>query len=747
MKIAPSLGRVMENSIQAPAISWDSPSEGPSGSMPLGNGDIGLNVWTERSGDILMYLSKTDAWDENASLLKIGRLRLSFSPNPLKAGSSFRQTLKTIDGCVEIEEGDGAGKLSVRIWADAKRPVVRIETRSESPVELKVAAELWRNAERRKTKAGSHGAAGTKSADETEISYPDETLEFDSKNIAWLHRNKSSCWSSSLELQDMAGWISKGEDPLLGRCFGALVRGEGLAKDGALRLKSEKPEASFEIGIHVLTAISGSSDEWARQMDRQAAESDSLALEEAFEEHRAWWRAFWSRSWIRASGSAEAEAVSLGYALQRFVNACGGRGAQPIKFNGSIFTVDGFDNGESLGPDYRRWGGGYWFQNTRLPYWSMLMSGDFDLMEPFFKMYLDALPLASERAKSCFGIDGAAVFPETMTFWGSFLNSNYGFAREGLKPGLSENAYIRRYWQGMLELLAILLDAHSFSGGSKKIEKTLLTLAPPFIRFFREQFKERDGEGKVLFAPAQALETWHKATNPLPEIAGLRWTLDGLLALPEASYAPKLREEWSAFRNELPPLPSRSYCWEKRRKLIPALQYDECMNSENVALYAVFPYRLFGVGKPNLDVGAATWEDRPFKATGGWRQDAIQAALLGLAEEAKAAVAKNFSGKDPGSRFPAFWGPNFDWTPDQDHGCVACVALQRMIVQRELPPFGDGKLRLLPAWPKDWNLDFKLHVAGGLSVEGSFKDGKLEGFACSHELPEGSVEIPKEMRI
>jgi alpha-L-fucosidase 2 len=71
--------------------------------------------------------------------------------------------------------------------------------------------------------------------------------------------------------------------------------------------------------------------------------------------------------------------VTQAYALQRFINACAGRGNLPIKFNGTLFTVD-----EVFDPDYRRWGGPYWLQNTRLPYWSMLASGDYDLMQPLF---------------------------------------------------------------------------------------------------------------------------------------------------------------------------------------------------------------------------------------------------------------------------------------------------------------------------------------------------------------------------
>jgi len=43
--------------------------------MPTGNGDIGLNVWVEESGDLLFYIGKTDLWDDNSRLLKLGRAR------------------------------------------------------------------------------------------------------------------------------------------------------------------------------------------------------------------------------------------------------------------------------------------------------------------------------------------------------------------------------------------------------------------------------------------------------------------------------------------------------------------------------------------------------------------------------------------------------------------------------------------------------------------------------------------------
>jgi Domain of unknown function (DUF5703) len=45
-------------------VAWNEPGKGSADSMPLGNGEIGLNVWTEPSGDLLFFIGKTDAWCE-----------------------------------------------------------------------------------------------------------------------------------------------------------------------------------------------------------------------------------------------------------------------------------------------------------------------------------------------------------------------------------------------------------------------------------------------------------------------------------------------------------------------------------------------------------------------------------------------------------------------------------------------------------------------------------------------------------
>lgn len=84
--------------------------------MPLGNGDIGLNVWVEDGGDLLFYLSKTDAWDENARLISSaefvflsGRIRSYYTPRSGRNWTSQRDRSASVQaalmGCCASDLG------------------------------------------------------------------------------------------------------------------------------------------------------------------------------------------------------------------------------------------------------------------------------------------------------------------------------------------------------------------------------------------------------------------------------------------------------------------------------------------------------------------------------------------------------------------------------------------------------------------------------------------------------------------
>src|SRR5882762_11744904 len=86
-------------------VTWHSLGTNENDSMPLGNGDIALDVWTEQNGDIVLLLAKSDAWSENGQLLKLARVRVKLSPNPFTATPAFAEKLKLETGEFEITTG------------------------------------------------------------------------------------------------------------------------------------------------------------------------------------------------------------------------------------------------------------------------------------------------------------------------------------------------------------------------------------------------------------------------------------------------------------------------------------------------------------------------------------------------------------------------------------------------------------------------------------------------------------------
>ena len=99
------------NEINKCNIIWDSQSINSGESMPCGGGDIGLNVWVE-NGELLFYISRSGTFDENNAFLKLGRVRVKLTPNPLN-GTNFRQELLLQEGYIKIDGSDGEHSMVI----------------------------------------------------------------------------------------------------------------------------------------------------------------------------------------------------------------------------------------------------------------------------------------------------------------------------------------------------------------------------------------------------------------------------------------------------------------------------------------------------------------------------------------------------------------------------------------------------------------------------------------------------------
>jgi hypothetical protein len=882
-------------------VVWTSPSKDAAGSMPLGNGDIGLNVWMEETGDLCFYIGKTDTWGDNARLLKVGKVRVNIAPNPLGKDIHYRQTLNLETGEVVFEFNPrgsdlcNPGQSTLRIWVDAHDPVIYVTSQSAHQWSFTARVELWRT-ERYELPSLEvsdvhldRSKPGQKYA--PTVVEPDTILKDLDERIGWLHHNKKSIGPElTMRIQGMADYPM--DDPLLGRTFGAVITAPSGQRMDETTL-STKPGLSHRLQFFVLTDHPSTPEKWLTKIKRVIARVESVDFHERRE--LKWWRYFWNRSWIHIhSNSAEspgimvgrndhpvrigidqaggnrfigeigrvslvrkvlseeqiaqltqqsrerltqtgvigswvdvsigekisairhgdlagalsieawirpgdlpstggrildkitpgkddgvlldtwpgsslrliteaghveqrnclvkgrwhhvvatidpntgtqrlfldgrligqhridttepAFAVSRGYQLQRFINACAGRGRYPIKFNGSIFTVP--YPGRPGDADYRRWGPGYWWQNTRLPYISMCTSGDFDLMKPLFRMYMDdVLPLSVHRTKKYCGHSGA-FFPECIYFWGAIFSETYGWTSfEQREDKLQESGWHKWEWVCGPELVFMMLDYYEHTQDATFLQGKILPTADEVLSFFDQHYSV-GSHGRLVMHPSQALETWWNCTNPMPELAGLYAVINRLLQLPERYGTKRQRAFWQSLRNKLPELPTRQV--DGVQLLAPAERFENKRNIENPELYAVFPFRLVSFEQQNSLLGIEALEHRWDRGHFGWRQDDIFMAYLGLADQAKDNVIARARMCDKNSRFPAFWGPNYDWVPDQDHGGVLLKAVQAMLLQTE-----SKKIFLFPAWPREWDIDFKLHAPYQTVVQGRFENGRF----------------------
>lgn len=730
-------------------VVWDSPSRDVNGTMPLGNGDIGLNVWVQ-DGDLLFLIGKTDAWDENSINCKLARARIKITPNPFAAGQPFRQELRLRQGEIVIKAGPPGGEVTTRLWVDANQPVIRVETTGDQPVSQQVRLETWRNEQRVMTDTQVSDMFKNLYGPDPypTLLFPDTIVQGEKDRLLWYHHNlkpDNDPYEINLALQGMQDYMKVIPHPLLGRTFGASIQGPGFTAADANTLDATEARTSHVFSVYPLTTPHPvTPDQWKTRLGEMTARVDSTPLPDSYNAHVAWWKAFWERSEIHlaethpanipADGLLPAFTISRAYALCRFMNAAGGRGAQPIKYNGSIFTV-----GRPENPDFRQWGGpGFWFQNQRLVYWPMLSAGDFDLMEPWFRMYREALPFAKMRCQKYFNHDGAN-FGETVLFWGAEASSHYGWTRPfDQRPSpLCECPYLTYYWQNNIENLRMMLDYAEYTGDTDFTRNTLMPHADEVTKFYDLHYK-RDENGKIRFDPAASLETWHTAVNPLPEIVGLGTQLPRLLGFPDGVTTHEQRTRWHRILKDLPPIPMGVK--EGRNVILPAETFSLERNSENPELYAVFPYPVYGVGKPDLELARNTYATRKNRNTTCWYQDQVQSALLGLVDENRQGMtARASAASHSTSRFPAFWNAFNDWVPDVDHGGNLQLALQLMLLQAEPGP--TGKIRLLPTWPGDWDVSFRLHAPGRTVVEGVYRGGKLTELKVTPESRRKDVEV------
>lgn len=731
-------------------VAYHSPGETDRSAMPIGGGELAASVWCDRQ-ELRAYLSRSDALTEWDRTVKLCRLDVRLEPCPFTQ-ADFVQTLEVERGVITVTAGD----CRITVFADREQPVLYIRLHTDTPRKITARLVTWR------TRPVHHRLYACPETADTVLS--------DAKTVTVYHENGDNILAQTAALQGLGDCMEVIPDRLAGRVFGArltadsplAVQGDSLTGTGA------------DVCLRVLTA----SCQGGRSAFLSALEQLAAALPdpvEALSRTERWWQDYWQQSFIEVSGDPEREAcvkpavqaaakepmeftcscpsaVTRAYTLTRYMFACCNTGAFPVLYNGMLFSLmpgGGEHFGYStfgtaytaqpagaptpeLNPDERSWCTEHLWQNLRHPYHSLLARGETEPFRGLFSYFRPFWELDRLRAQRYYGAAGQHSTEMTLT-GGLQTMEIYGTTRDGKALGYAEN----RSGGAVdispgLERIFLMLDYVDFTGDRQLLADYVLPYARDLLEYIRTRFPNRR-EGRIVLGPLQSVETYWDTIDPAPTVAGMRAVVERLLQT--AGVDEDMRQYLSDYRALLPELPIETAAG--RRVLAPAAAYSPTRhNVEEPALYAVFPFRLYGLGKPDIDLAQDTFRrevalagsDRPFcigetpgaPSYSGWQYVGVCAAQLGLAEKAGEILAQNCALRNPGTRFPAMWGPIYDAVPDTDHGANILTLLQQMVMQTE------GKtIRLLPAFPRDWNVRFKLWADRDTCVEAEYRAGQL----------------------
>lgn len=759
-------------------VEWTTPSKNASESMPLGGGDIGCNVWVE-GGNVFVYAQRSGCFSEIGEYLKLGRIRLTLSPNPFKSPNTFSQKLVLNDGSILLKATGAGVDATLRLWVDIFNHSLHVDIDSDQPIAYTAAYENWRRTDKilTDTNGGRDGCYDFQKYPGTLTKKPDVCSLEEDGSVLFYHRNPDNPDAFEIPLKQQG--MEKYRDELTNNVK-HLTFGGRLFADNAVsattttgtyqntsykawRIKSKENATHHHLVMATCKLQCESIEEWTDSLAKVVEVARTTLGSRA--KNEAWWHEFWNRSNIIIAPNEDQSSLNWqmgrNYNLFRYQMGCNFYGEYPSRFNGGSFTFDpGLVNSErKFDPDWRAWGGDvFTAQNQRLLYWPMLKSGDGDACRSQFNLYMLGLPGATARVKEYFGHEGA-MYCEYANGMGLEVASGWGWddtatdRKRGteipfgderatgartynsyVEHGIPANGYISYHWESQIEHAYMMLEYHRFTGAD-------ISEYMPFIHqsliFFDQHYQLRqqmrngqslDEKGKLVIYPSTSCESYRGAKNPSDLTAGIRVCLNRLIESTDLGVTEGDRQYYREYLERLPEV-----VFGKRNgyhMVLPAESYIKYQNEENPQFYPLFPFDNYKLGDEEIQYFQNAWHhDGTFSKTNtvkSWHQDGIYFARMGMIDEALDYNQRKLKNAD--RRYPTFWGPGHDWVPDHNWGGSGMIGVQEMLLQT----IGD-RIHVLPAWPEDVDVSFKLHAPKNTVVECTLEKGKITNLKVTPE--------------
>ncbi|HWB36842.1 MAG TPA: hypothetical protein VHA75_12530, partial [Rugosimonospora sp.] len=639
------------------------PNTNPLYGLTVGNGHTGAMVWSQNG--ISAQVSGVDLSEQSA--YAAGNLTFQTTPAIDSGYSTYQQRLSLYDGTLTTKY-------------DSNRTVTFLG----SPANASGSPEVM----------GLHveDSRSGVSAITLDLSMWDPNTVTNSGDVPDLNT-----WKTVSTFADSSGaGFSRGQTDAngFGYTFAATVEGASYSAsvvNGTRVRLTITPTASYTIWFVAASRMDAANRDSVTAARNQLASVKSTGYATTLANYRNWWHAFWQRSFVQYANSAgDADYVENVYYLATYMIAAGGYGNYPFHFINGVFRDT---------QDSTRWSNAYWYWNQRDVYNSFLASNHADLLATFNKLYSRNYTALKSYTQTRYGIDGLWV-PETMG-WDGNARGTVGsdYTKDILSTG-TEAAY-NMYLQ------------YRYTNDTNYLSGTAYPFMRDVVKFYAAKLS-RDANGKYYMAVSNSHETYWDVKDAVTDLAAIRLlfplTIQVSQQLGQDSGS---RAQWQSIVDNLAPYQIQNGAYLPMDPPVAATH-----NNENVASELIWPYDRTGIGAPDYQTAVNTWNARPFPYGNVWSNDAIQAARLGLGDQAFAGM------KTMLQKYQNY--PN--GMTSNTNGVFEYLGVNLTALNESLMQSYTGKIRVFPAVPSD------------SSFVGRFTLLAEDGFQVSSEREAGEVK-------
>ena len=658
-------------------IVLDKPNLEDTQAMPLGNGRLGVAVWSANG-----FTAQLNRSDTLPARLSPGRIEIS--------GLTRLTQAKDYAGRLDLYHGEfqeRGGGMTVTAYVEPDNDVLIVDVTGADPAARQTAIlRLWA---------------------------PRTPQALAKRGVGLLAQS----------------WVDNKNPGASGRPFGSIAAITAEARDVSAVVTdpltvavSFKPDADGRFRI-----IAASPHYDGKGNAEEIAGSALLARPEA--SHRNSWKNFWNRAAVIKISSPDGAGQYMENLRNIYLYIA--RVEKGVEYPG---THAGIADMISSVQDSRRWDpSAFWHWNLRMQVAANIGAGLTDLNGPYFNLYRENLTNIENWTKQHMrGLSGICV-PETMRFNGQ------GIENEGIpnpfNVALDCDANFVPYYNARTlstgSEVSLWVWQQYLATNDREFLAENYPLMASSARFLLA-YQKMGADGRLHTSPSNAHEQQWDVTDPTTDISAIMALYPATIqAAGLLGKDPDLVKQLQAALPKVPPLPRAEQ--SDTHKLLAAsadadgedviaeswLPAAGEHNFENVGLEPVWPYNLIGDTSPLFALARRTYYHRPNPVTSDWGPDPIHAARLQLSSEVAStlvAITEKFQGFVNG--MAAFEPTSKEFYIEQT-GVVA-DALQEALVQDY-----DGVIRIAPAIPPAWDIDGSVYVRGNTKVDVQTRNGTV----------------------